>query len=74
MAYVEPSGRSVVTHGVIEGELRDMTVPPGNAKSLPFGDFFFPIGYAEPIGKLVKNGFEGSHRFRGLAALLGVLS
>jgi len=74
MAYVEPSGRSVVTHGVIEGELRDMRVPDGSAKPLPFGDFFFLNGFSDPIGKLVGNGFEGSHRFQALANLVRVLS
>lgn len=74
MAYVEPSGRSVITHGVIEGELRGMIVPPGDSKPLPFGDFFFPAGFSTPLGKLVSEGFEGSHRFLALAALRRVLS
>ena len=74
MAYVEPTGRSVVTHGSIEGELRGMVLPPGDSKPLPFGDFFFPTGFAQPIGKLVNDGFERSHRFQALAALTRVLS
>lgn len=74
MAYVEPSGRSVVTHGVIAGELRDMRLPPGSAKPLPFGDFFYPTGSSDSIGRLVSVGFEGSHRFQALADLVRVLS
>lgn len=74
MAYVEPSGRSVVTHGVIEGELRDMRVTEGNAKPLPFGDYFYPTGSSDSISKLVSSGFEGSHRFQALANLVRVLS
>jgi XTP/dITP diphosphohydrolase len=62
IAYIDPCGRSVVTHGSIEGELREMSVPTGCAKPLPFGDFFFPTGSPEPLGKLVSTGFEGSHR------------
>jgi inosine/xanthosine triphosphate pyrophosphatase family protein len=74
MAYVEPSGRSVVTHGVISGELRGMFVPPGEAKPLPFGEFFFPLGYSEPLGALVKSGFDRSHRFIALETLARVLA
>ena len=74
MAFVEPSGRHIVTHGTIEGELRDMSVPAGTSKPLPFGDFFYPFGSSEPLGKLVGNGFEGSHRFQALAALVRALS
>ncbi|MEN9845024.1 MAG: hypothetical protein RIS36_171 [Pseudomonadota bacterium] len=74
MAYVEPTGRSVVTHGAIEGELRAMVVPLRDSKPLPFGDFFFPRGFSTPISKLVSEGFEGSHRFLALAALTRVLS
>jgi XTP/dITP diphosphohydrolase len=74
MAYVEPSGRSIITHGIIEGEVRDMRVPSGAAKPLPFGDFFFPSGSSDPIGKLVDNGFEGSHRFQALVTLVRALS
>jgi len=74
MAYVEPSGRSVVTHGMIEGELRDMRVPEGSAKPLPFGDYFYPTGSSDSIGKLVSSGFEGSHRFKALANLARVLA
>jgi XTP/dITP diphosphohydrolase len=74
MAYVEPSGRSVVAHGVIVGELRGMAVPPGEVKPLPFGDFFFPLGHSEPLGALVENGFERSHRFLALETLARVLA
>jgi XTP/dITP diphosphohydrolase len=74
MAYADPSGRSIVTHGTIEGELRDMIVPRGTSKPLPFGDFFHPLGGSDPIGKLVREGFEGSHRFQALAALVRALS
>ena len=74
MAYVEPSGRSVVTHGVVEGYLRDMALPTGGEKPLPFGDFFFPQNSQAPIGYLVSKGFTGSHRFRALAALVTALS
>jgi XTP/dITP diphosphohydrolase len=74
MAYVEPSGRSVVAHGVIVGELRGMAVPPGEAKPLPFGDFFFPLGYSEPLGALVKSGLDRSHRFIALETLARVLA
>lgn len=74
MAYVEPSGRSVVAHGVIVGELRGMAVPLGEAKPLPFGDFFFPLRHSEPLSALVKNGFDRSHRFLALETLARVLA
>lgn len=74
MAYVEPSGRSVVAHGVLHGELRGMALPLGEAKPLPFGDFFFPLGHSEPLGALIKEGFERSHRFLALETLARVLA
>lgn len=74
MAYCDVSGRTVVTHGTLEGELRDMVLPSDGMKPLPFGDFFFPTGSSEPIGVLVRKGFEGSHRFKALATLKRVLS
>lgn len=74
MAYAEPSGRTVVTHGTLEGELRDMVLPADGVKPLPFGEFFFPKGSPYPLAYLVGNGYEGSHRFRALASLVRVLS
>ena len=74
MAYVEPSGRSVVAHGLIAGELRGMAVPLGEAKPLPFGDFFFPLRHSEPLSALVKNGFDRSHRSLALETLARVLA
>ncbi len=74
MAYVQPSGRSVVAHGVLHGELRGMALPLGEAKPLPFGDFFFPLGHSEPLGALIKKGFERSHRFIALETLARVLT
>jgi XTP/dITP diphosphohydrolase len=74
MAYCDISGRTVVTHGTLEGELRDIVLPSDGMKPLPFGDFFFPTGSSEPIGVLVRKGFEGSHRFQALATLTRVLS
>lgn len=74
MAYVEPTGRSVVAHGALHGELRGMALQPGEAKPLPFGDFFFPSGHSEPLGALIKQGFGRSHRFIALESLVRVLS
>ena len=74
MAYVEPCGRSIVTHGILEGELRDMVLPTTGSKPLPFGDFFYPTGFDQPLSLLVAQGFQGSHRFQALAGLMRVLS
>jgi XTP/dITP diphosphohydrolase len=73
MAYVEPSGRSVVAHGRIVGDLRGIEWSGGDVKPLPFGDFFYPVGESEPLGALLNRGFERSHRFLALETLTRVL-
>ena len=73
MVYAEPSGRTVSTTDVLEGELRNLHT---NAEmySLPFSTVFFPHGAQEPLSRLVERGYEGSHRCRALAALVKALA
>jgi len=73
MVYAEPSGRTVSTTGVLEGELRNLHTDAA-MYSLPFSTVFFPHGAQEPLSRLVERGYEGSHRSRALAALVKALA
>ena len=73
MVYTEASGRTVSATGVVEGELRNLFVNQ-SSHPLPFSKFFFPYGATESLSELVAGGYEGSHRYRALKALVLALS